>query len=81
MTVQQINLMDAIKEASLPSSEQVVVNKDQLRTPYPGSDEAFDNGCKCSILNNFHGSGQIQPDGTFIYRVSAVCKMHGVSSE
>lgn len=77
----QINLMDSIKEASLPSSEQYIIDRERLKVPYPGSDEAFDNGCKCSILNNFHGSGQIQPDGTFIYRVSAVCKMHGVSSE
>lgn len=44
--------------------------------PYPGSDEAIQQGCTCPVLDNRHGQGYYAgPDGTFV--MVEDCPLHG----
>lgn len=42
--------------------------------PNPGSQEAWDAGCNCPILDNSYGRGYMGQEGVFVYTVG--CKVH-----
>lgn len=46
-------------------------------TPNPGSDEAIKRGCKCAVLDNYHGKGfPWGPDQVTSFWISASCQLH-----
>lgn len=46
--------------------------------PNPGSDEAVEQNCACSILDNAYGRGYLGVEGRFV--INAECPLHGVDS-
>lgn len=52
--------------------------------PNPGSDEAVSSGCKCPVMDNFHGRGipMTSKDGTpqTAFWINAECPLHGTRS-
>lgn len=40
--------------------------------PAPGTQDAIDLGCKCTVMDNSHGRG----DGEWIYWYSTDCELH-----
>lgn len=49
------------------------------RTPTPGSPEALESGCTCSVVDNSNGKG-IQYKGTLVFNVAVGCPIHDLSS-
>lgn len=53
-----------------------------MNQPYPGSQEAVDQGCKCPVMDNFYGKGiPVKDDKDNVrtaYWMSADCPLHGV---
>lgn len=45
--------------------------------PYPGSDQALKQGCKCPVIDNGHGAGYLGDGHKFGWVVSGDCPMHG----
>jgi len=45
-----------------------------MKTPNPGSPEAYKEGCTCPILDNAHGDGYMGMPGVFVF--SEGCSLH-----
>jgi len=73
----QIDMQDALEEASVPAArrhEMLLHEREKGITP--GSEDARNQGCACSILDNFKGAGRRQPDGRLLFMVSEGCPLH-----
>ena len=46
-------------------------------TPNPGSPAATRKGCTCPVLDNAHGKGIPNQDGTRSHYVDSGCPLHG----
>ena len=53
---------------------------DEIGIPNPGSHEARDQGCVCSVHDNHHGQG-IQLNNELIYWVHDKCPVHVIVVE
>lgn len=49
-----------------------------VKLHYPGSKEATDKGCLCPVIDNHHGNGVPQRDGSVLFWHNHDCPMHGL---
>ena len=54
------SIMDIKKEEAIPS---------------PGSTEAYEQGCKCPIMDNNYGKGYMGMENVFVFNTE--CPLHG----
>lgn len=47
--------------------------------PNPGSDDAFEQGCICPVLDNGHGRGYMGQEGVFATALG--CPLHDLPEE
>lgn len=52
--------------------------KHEIDKPKPGSDKAVAQGCKCPVVDNFHGEGRGGSGFEFGWYVNEDCPIHGV---
>ena len=46
--------------------------------PNPGSDEAIEQGCRCPVIDNGHGTGYYTTDnGVPVFVINETCPLHG----
>ena len=52
-----------------------------MTKPNPGSDEAIDQGCTCSVLDNAHGRGYLGDGDKYGWWSNASCPLHNEEKE
>jgi hypothetical protein len=49
-----------------------------METLRPGSDEAYNEGCRCPVYDNRRGEGLfVDTDGKTVFWISGSCPIHG----
>ena len=56
-----------------------------MNKPFPGSDEAIEQGCKCPVMDNFNGRGipitTEEGELQVAYWMTADCPLHGLKDK
>lgn len=56
-----------------------------MKSPFPGSDEAIEQGCKCPVMDNFKGKGipitTEEGELQVAYWMVADCPLHGLKDK
>lgn len=62
-----------------PDNGQAELDPEEL--PDPGSEAAVKMGCRCPVLDNYHGEGMgVDEDGNRLFWYSSDCEIHCADS-